>query len=130
MFCYRRHGHNEGDDPSFTQPLMYRKIKDRPTIAEVYTEQLVLRGDLTAEEAEAIDHAFQGKLHAAQQEVKTGPPRRGGMRGFTGAWQSIAATYSHVPVKTGVEYQTLRAITDTLTNMPEKFTVNPKIGRL
>ena len=47
MFCYRRHGHNEGDEPAFTQPLMYAKIRERPTQSEVYTEQLVLSGDLT-----------------------------------------------------------------------------------
>src|SRR5262249_56346966 len=71
---YRRHGHNEGDEPSFTQPVMYSKIKDRPTVTEVYTEQLILRGDLTAEETEAIDEAFQDKLVKAQHEVKSGPP--------------------------------------------------------
>src|SRR5207248_269911 len=49
MFCYRRHGHNEGDEPSFTQPLMYSNIKDRPSISEVYTEQLIMRGDLTTD---------------------------------------------------------------------------------
>jgi 2-oxoglutarate dehydrogenase E1 component len=50
MFCYRRHGHNEGDEPSFTQPLMYAKIKDRPTLSEVYTERLILKGDFSADE--------------------------------------------------------------------------------
>src|SRR5260370_41145323 len=50
LFCYRRHGHNETDEPSFTQPLMYRKIRDRPTLIEVYTEQLIMRGNLTTEE--------------------------------------------------------------------------------
>src|SRR5260370_12371505 len=53
MYCYRRHGHNEGDEPSFTQPLMYSKIKDRPPLAEHYTEQLIMRGDLKVEETEA-----------------------------------------------------------------------------
>src|SRR5205823_2865024 len=62
MYCYRRHGHNEGDEPSFTQPLMYAKIQDRPTISEVYTEQLIMRGDLTVEETEAIVQEFQAKL--------------------------------------------------------------------
>src|SRR5262249_36235269 len=103
LFCYRRHGHNEGDDPSFTQPLMYQKIKDRPTVAEVYTEQLIIRGDLTVEETEAIDAAFQDKLRAAQEEVKTGPPQRGGMRAFLGSWQGLTASYSHAPVETGVD---------------------------
>ena len=73
MFCYRRHGHNEGDEPSFTQPLMYAKIKERPTLSEVYTERLILNGDFSADETEAIDKAFEDKLHAAQHETKSGP---------------------------------------------------------
>ena len=49
MVCYRRHGHNEGDEPAFTQPLMYEKIKNRISIRELYTEQLVMAGDLTSQ---------------------------------------------------------------------------------
>src|SRR5262249_60306330 len=73
MFCYRRHGHNEGDEPSFTQPLMYRKIAERPSLSEVYTEQLVLRGDLTASESEAIDHKFEANLQTALEELRAEP---------------------------------------------------------
>ncbi len=82
MYCYRRHGHNEGDEPSFTQPLMYAKIKDRPTLSEVYTEQLILRGDLTVEETEAITREFESKLQTAVDHVKAGPQtdRHGGLR--------------------------------------------------
>ena len=87
MFCYRRHGHNEGDEPAFTQPLMYNKIRERPTLTEVYTEQLIMRGDLTVDETEAMREKFQAKLQAAQQEVRTGPTPRGGMRGFGGQWK-------------------------------------------
>jgi 2-oxoglutarate dehydrogenase complex dehydrogenase (E1) component-like enzyme len=58
---YRRHGHNEGDEPAFTQPVMYRHIRERSTLAEVYTEQLILRGDLTVAQTEAIAKKFQAK---------------------------------------------------------------------
>jgi 2-oxoglutarate dehydrogenase E1 component len=129
IICYRRHGHNEGDEPSFTQPLMYAKIKDRPTLSEVYTEQLILRGDLTADETEAIDKAFQEKLQTAQQEVRTGPPVHAGMHGFDGRWHGFSAKYSHAPVATGVPYETLWAVTQGLTRWPEHFAVNPKIAR-
>ncbi len=129
MFCYRRHGHNEGDEPSFTQPLMYRKIQERPSLSEVYTEQLVLRGDLTALESEAIDHKFQAKLQAALEEVKTGPqpPHE---RSFAGRWANLTPHYSHTPVATGVPLDRLRQIAEGLTRVPEHFTVNPKIARL
>jgi 2-oxoglutarate dehydrogenase E1 component len=128
--CYRRHGHNEGDEPSFTQPLMYSKIKDRPTLSEVYTEQLIMRGDLTADETEAIDNEFQAKLQEAQHEVRTGPPRSRGMGSFAGRWQGLTPEYSHTPVETGVPIATLEKITDGLTTIPDNFTLNPKIARL
>jgi 2-oxoglutarate dehydrogenase E1 component len=127
--CYRRHGHNEGDEPSFTQPVMYRKIKERPRLAEVYTEQLVLRGDLTAAEAEAITQQFEAKLQAALEEAKTGPPQRRGMRGFAGHWKGLTAEYSFTPLETGVPYDTLRFITERITTVPEQFEVNAKLKR-
>jgi 2-oxoglutarate dehydrogenase E1 component len=129
FFCYRRHGHNEGDDPSFTQPLMYAKIKDRPTLSEVYTEQLILGGDLTVDECEAIDNAFQDKLRAAQEQVHGGTPLRAGMSGLGDRWQGLSPRYSHTPVETGVGYDKLLAITEDMTRVPESFTLNPKIAK-
>src|SRR5207249_1405000 len=70
MYCYRRWGHNEGDEPSFTQPVMYAKILERPSLSEVYTETLLMRGDLTYEETQAIVQEFQKRLEKAQEEVK------------------------------------------------------------
>jgi 2-oxoglutarate dehydrogenase E1 component len=130
MYCYRRHGHNEGDEPSFSQPIMYRKIRERPSLTEIYTEQLIMRGDLTADETEAIDNEFQNKLQASQQEVKKGPPRQRSMAGFAGRWEGLTPHYSPAPLATGVPYETLQKITEALTHVPEHFTVNPKIARL
>jgi 2-oxoglutarate dehydrogenase E1 component len=130
LVCYRRHGHNEGDEPSFTQPLMYSQIKDRPTVTEVYTEQLIMRGDLTAEATEAIDEAFHEKLSKAQNEVKSGLPVRAGMRGHEGRWKGLTGDYTHAPVETGVPYDTLRFIAERMTRVPENFTPNPKITKL
>ncbi len=62
MVCYRRHGHNEGDDPSYTQPLMYKAISERRSVRKLYVESLVKRGDITVEEAEQALEDFQGKL--------------------------------------------------------------------
>jgi 2-oxoglutarate dehydrogenase E1 component len=130
LFCYRRHGHNEGDEPSFTQPLMYRKIQERPSLTEVYTEQLVIRGDLTAAESEAIDHKFQAKLQAALEEARTGPPRPFEVRAFTGQWKGLTPRYSHAPVDTGVPFEKLKTIADGLTRVPEHFKIHPKIAKL
>jgi 2-oxoglutarate dehydrogenase E1 component len=130
MYCYRRHGHNEGDEPSFTQPVMYAKIKERPSLTEVYTETLILRGDLTVEETEAITREFQAKLEAAVEEVKTGGPQPTGMRGYNGRWSGMSRQYSHAPVATGVPYETLLRITEAMATVPPGFTVHPKITRL
>ncbi|HMF13534.1 MAG TPA: 2-oxoglutarate dehydrogenase E1 component, partial [Gemmataceae bacterium] len=129
LFCYRRHGHSETDEPSITQPLTYRKIRERPSLSEVYTEQLVLRGDLTAAECEAIDQKFETKLQAALEEVRTEPPRAPEVRAFGGRWQALKPRYSHAPVATGVPFQILRRIADGLTRVPEYFNVHPKIAR-
>jgi 2-oxoglutarate dehydrogenase E1 component len=129
MYCYRRHGHNEGDEPSFTQPVMYAKIKERPTLTEVYTETLILRGDLTVEETEAITREFEQKLQAAAEEVKTGP-KPTGMRGYGGRWSGFTRQFSHTPVETGVPYEVLERVTQAMATVPEGFTVHPKIIRL
>ena len=129
MYCYRRHGHNEGDEPSFTQPIMYRKIKDRSTLTEHYTEQLIMRGDLSVGETEALDEKFHAKLQAALEEVKTGPPRSVGMKGFGGQWQGLSPHYSHTPVQTSAPYEMLKTIAESLPRMGEGFVVNPKIAR-
>jgi 2-oxoglutarate dehydrogenase E1 component len=130
MYCYRRHGHNEGDEPAFTQPIMYAKIRERPTLSEIYTEQLIIRGDLTVDETEAIDTAFQHKLQGALEEVRTSPPHAVGMRGYGGAWTGLSRHYSHVPVETGVAREALQHITEGLVRLPEHFTVHPKIAKL
>jgi 2-oxoglutarate dehydrogenase E1 component len=129
MFCYRRHGHNEGDEPAFTQPIMYEKIRERPTLTEVYTEQLILRGDLTAEEAEAVREKFQAKLQAAQEEARTGPVRVGA-DGFGGHWKGLTPRYSHDPVETGISPDLLKTIALGLTRVPDHLAVHPKIAKL
>jgi multifunctional 2-oxoglutarate metabolism enzyme len=68
--CYRRHGHNEADDPSYTQPILYRKIKDHPSVATIYAERLMREGLVTAEEVKAIHKAALDRLAAAHAEVQ------------------------------------------------------------
>ena len=75
MVCYRRHGHNEGDDPSYTQPLMYKLIDERRSVRKLYTESLVKRGELSLEEAEQSLDDFQRRLQVALDETRqTAPP--------------------------------------------------------
>ena len=77
MVCYRRHGHNEGDDPSYTQPLMYKRIEARRSVRKLYTETLVRRGDITMEEAErALDDFLGPHAGGARGDPSLGPARR------------------------------------------------------
>ncbi len=129
VFCYRRHGHNEGDEPAFTQPLMYRKIRERPTLSEIYTEQLILSGDLTTDESEALQAKFQAKLQAAQEEVRSGGAHPNGAAGFDRQWRGLTPHYSHEPAQTAIPLERLETITEALTLVPDSFTVHPKIAR-
>lgn len=126
MYCYRKHGHNEGDEPSFTQPIMYEKIRTHPSVTEIYTDVLVTRGDLTIEQSEAITAEFQEKLHQAQVETKK-TPRYVGMRGFSGRWKSLTPQVSSDPVATSVRADTLRKIAETISRVPEGFHLHPKM---
>jgi 2-oxoglutarate dehydrogenase E1 component len=128
MYCYRRLGHNEGDDPSYTQPVMYAKIKNQPKVTSVYADRLVITGDLTADEAEAIDRKFEDKLTEALHEVKKGPHEYATMHGFDGRWHGLSPVYSAAPVDTGAPEETLRFISEGLVRVPEDFTLHPKLA--
>jgi 2-oxoglutarate dehydrogenase E1 component len=128
MYCYRRYGHNEGDEPSYTQPVMYDKIKKQPSLTTIYQERLVITGDLTVEESEAMAKKFEGKLEESLQEVKAGPAQYAIMHGFDGRWRGLSADYAHTPVETGVPEETLRFISEGLTRVPEDFSLHPKLA--
>ena len=131
MVCYRRHGHNEGDEPAFTQPIMYKKIKDRKTVRELYTHRLVASGEMALEEAMTISETFEEKMQEVWQEVRDGKvPAKPIQPGFAGAWKGLTSHYAFTPVETGVPYETLKSITDALARTPAGFQVNPKIERL
>ena len=123
MVCYRRYGHNEGDDPSYTQPLMYKAIAERRSVRKLYVEALVKRGELTVEEAEGALADFQNKLQVALDQTRAQapsivkaprPPKPLGV-------------LPHVP--TGVDRARLDMIFDHLTTYPADFTPHPKLVR-
>ncbi len=125
MVCYRRHGHNEGDDPSYTQPLMYRRIESRRSVRKLYTETLVRRGDITGEEAERALEDFLARMQTAFDETRHAsvPPAE---RPATPARPAVVSSPS---TPTGVEPAALDRIVDVLGRPPEGFTVHPKLLR-
>ncbi len=123
MVCYRKHGHNEGDDPSYTQPLMYKAIAEKRSVRKLYVETLVGRGDITIEEAEQALNDFQSKLQTTLDETRAHAPSP------TKVSKPPAPVGVLPHVETGVERSILDQVFDQLTNYPDGFTVHPKLGR-
>ncbi len=131
MICYRRHGHSEGDEPAFTQPLMYGKIRDRLTVRELYTEYLVMNGDLTTDEVETIAETFRDKMEEVYKEVHEGHNAPRNLQpGFAAHWKGLTSRYSFVPVETGVSANVLRDIAEKIVERPQGFRLNPKMERI
>ncbi|WP_417281653.1 multifunctional oxoglutarate decarboxylase/oxoglutarate dehydrogenase thiamine pyrophosphate-binding subunit/dihydrolipoyllysine-residue succinyltransferase subunit [Agromyces flavus] len=129
LVCYRRRGHNEGDDPSMTQPLMYNLIEAKRSVRKLYTEALVGRGDITEEEYENAHRDFQDRLERAFAEthaVQTGAIP------VVGATESVREpeVVSGELETTGVSTEVVHAIGDAFNNKPAGFTVHPKIQQL
>jgi 2-oxoglutarate decarboxylase len=124
MVCYRRHGHNEGDDPSYTQPLMYKRIDARRSVRKLYTEALVKRGDISLEDAEAALDDFQGQLQGALEDTRLHAPPEG-----TRAKPSPPSIGVLPHVETGIPREEVDAIFQALETTPEDFTVHPKLAR-
>ena len=123
MICYRRHGHNEGDDPSYTQPLMYRKIKEHPAVGVLYTERLAREGVATAEEAQAMRKEVSRRLGEAHDAVKQRAERY--------ELQELSAVGgddigSFCP-RTAVNRQVLERVIRGTTQFPENFHLHPKL---
>src|SRR6266536_1541346 len=123
MWCYRRFGHNEGYEPSFTQPLMYARIKSRPSVRKLYTEALVNRGDFSLEDAERSLEGFRQRLQQAFDDFRED--------GETPAieLERPAPMASDPEVPTAAERGRLEHIVDRLTTVPDGFAVHPKLTR-
>jgi 2-oxoglutarate decarboxylase len=125
MVCYRRHGHNEADDPSFTQPLMYRRIEARPSVRQLYMEALVKRGDISQEEADAVVADFNSRLSAALEQTRSLTADR-----KKGVARKPAPPRGVLPhVETGVRRETLDRVMDALDTVPEGFHVHTRLAR-
>ena len=126
MVCYRRYGHNEGDEPAFTLPRMYEVIGQRRSVRKLYTELLVNRGDLTLEDAEKALEDFRARLDAAFEETRVSHTPQPSTADLT---ESAPAT-AVAPLETGVARDRLELIADALVTVPPGFTVHPKLQRI
>ncbi|MBI1208594.1 MAG: 2-oxoglutarate dehydrogenase E1 component [Azospirillum sp.] len=129
IFCYRRHGHNESDEPAFTNPLMYRQIKMHPGTRELYAQQLAAEKVVTEAESEEIVQSFFRKLEADFEASKSYRPNKADW--LEGKWAGLETSrgeedhHSH----TSVDRETLREVGRALTKVPAQFDINSKIAR-
>src|SRR5690606_38990770 len=122
MICYRRRGHNEGDDPSITQPKMYEIIDSKRSVRKTYTEALIGRGDISVEEAETalrdfssqLEHVFNEVRELEKHPIKASPSVEG--------HQQVPAQ-----VPTAIDRKTIERIGDAFVNLPEGFTPHPRV---
>jgi 2-oxoglutarate dehydrogenase E1 component len=130
LVCYRRYGHNEGDDPSFTQPAMYDLIRKHPSVRTLYAQQLAEKGRIPAEESEALKQRclqeFDAALNRARAESQFKEPSA-----LEGLWQPYkGGPESGVPeASTAVSRETLRSALQKLTEVPEGFNVHRDVDR-
>ncbi|MBX6321569.1 MAG: 2-oxoglutarate dehydrogenase E1 component [Rhodospirillaceae bacterium] len=129
MFCYRRFGHNEIDEPAFTQPVMYRRIAAHPPVRQIYAERLVDEGVVSAEEVEAMAAAFNARLDEEFEASKSYKPNKADW--LEGKWSGLSAAHGEERRgDTAVSLERLREVGRAITTLPEGFRAHPKIVRL
>jgi len=130
MFCYRRHGHNEGDEPSFTQPVMYRKIASHPSTLEIYSKRLIAEGVITEGEVEKAKADWRARLDA-ELEAGTGyKPNKADW--LDGKWAGLkSASQEEDPRRgvTGMDVNALKEIGRKITKVPDGFRVHRTVQR-
>jgi 2-oxoglutarate dehydrogenase E1 component len=129
VWCYRRHGHNEADEPSFTQPLMYRKIAQHPTTRQIYARRLVEEHVLSEDAAQALYDSFQEQL-AAAHEASTGY-KMNKVDWLEGAWTGLSrAPEEYERGSTAVAVERLREIGLAMTEIPPELHIHRKLKRI
>ena len=155
IVCYRKWGHNEGDNPGYTQPLQSKIIEKKEPLSKVYANKLAEQrtgAGVAAHVSDAIVEAFGEKLKealtvadsaadeykqrmekayaATKDRVKKGESRKRGMEGFAGRWKDFSNTYTHTPVPTGAAEATLDRIADAIGTFPPGFTPHPNLRKI
>ncbi|MET0627961.1 MAG: multifunctional oxoglutarate decarboxylase/oxoglutarate dehydrogenase thiamine pyrophosphate-binding subunit/dihydrolipoyllysine-residue succinyltransferase subunit, partial [Acidimicrobiia bacterium] len=126
LVCYRRYGHNEADEPAFTQPRMYELIDGHAPVRALYVQQLVQRGDITPEEQKAIDADFKAQLDAAFEQTHASTRENDDDLGVSAP---RVESDGDAQVHTAVEESDLLQVVDGLARVPDGFAVNPKLHR-
>ncbi|MHC8510258.1 MAG: 2-oxoglutarate dehydrogenase E1 component [Rhodospirillales bacterium] len=128
MICYRRHGHNESDEPMFTQPLMYKKIAEHPTTLSIYSDKLVREGVVSAEDVKAVNDGVKKTLDESFEASKPYKPNKADW--LEGQWSGMTVAYGDARRgATGVPVERLREVGAALSRVPDNIHANSKITR-
>jgi 2-oxoglutarate dehydrogenase E1 component len=129
VVCYRRYGHNEGDEPYYTQPQMYERIKNRPPVHRIYSEKLFEEGVATNDYTDRIQQEMGRRLEESLRNAREKPCHALDIRFFEG-WEGRYGAYSHALVETGVQENLLVTLAEKLNALPEGFSVHPRLQRI
>jgi 2-oxoglutarate dehydrogenase E1 component len=129
LYCYRKYGHNEQDEATFTQPQLYALIRKKASVLKVYAERLLAEGVITEQDMESVRRRLDEALNKAQAAAQKTPYDPtidpGGAR-----WRGVTGEYSHAPVETGVPMEMLEEVCAALGRVPEGFNLHPKLKGL
>ena len=130
IVCYRRHGHNETDEPAFTQPIMYKAIAQRKTVRTLYAERLIAEGVISADEAKAMWDGFAATLDDAYQAARSYKPNKADwLEGHWSGLKQLDEANGRAEEGTAVPARQLKEIGAALARVPDNFDLNPKIAR-
>ncbi|HEU5081619.1 MAG TPA: 2-oxoglutarate dehydrogenase E1 component [Opitutaceae bacterium] len=132
MYCYRKHGHNESDEPAFTQPVLYRKIAAQPLISSIYTERLIKEGTIAQTDSDAIKAEYTAAMEASFAKAKAAEAEAAKANPadkFRGSTAIFQPPFNFSTVKTSVSPELLDKCVAGLTRVPSNFHLNPKIKR-
>jgi len=129
MLCYRRQGHNENDQAAFTQPQIYRQLSGRKTAGQLYRDELVDAGVITAADGQALHDEIWQNLEDGLEQMRRRESGEEDLTVFTGSTAEEQLPYSHEPIVTGIGLETLQHIGSTLTTIPEGFQLHPTLAK-
>jgi 2-oxoglutarate dehydrogenase E1 component len=127
LVCYRRHGHNEGDEPAFTQPRLYRKIREKKSVGKLYTEKLVTGGRLSQEEADRIEQHRSDALREALQVISSRPPKPDEPYEPRGPWTGYSRIRTDDEIETALPIDRLARLGEGIARVPSYFNVHKKL---
>lgn len=128
LVCYRRHGHNEADEPSATQPLMYKVIKAMPAPCTLYANKLVAEGVISDKTEQQLVDAYRNKMDAGKSVVDLVP--NGGDYEFTNSWEPFIGKEWTAPAKTAVPLKKIKELAKKIEELPEGFVVQPQVKKM